>query len=175
MKHLVTAAAALALLAAPMGSAFAQGYNHRNDHHPGPAMHGPAMHGPAKHRANHNWRKGSHIARNDWGLGGEWTVTPQEAALSTPPGRIAYRFHARDLHLVLGSDAANRPIRFRVMLDGQPPGADHGADVDAQGAGVVRGHRLYQLVRQSRDAIDDRTFEIEFLDPGVRAYAFTFG
>ena len=70
MKHLVTAAAALALLAAPMGSAFAQGYNnHRNDHRPGPAMHGPAMHGPAMQHARHNWRKGGHIARNDWGRG----------------------------------------------------------------------------------------------------------
>jgi cytochrome c biogenesis protein CcdA/thiol-disulfide isomerase/thioredoxin len=121
------------------------------------------------------YRLPERLARNDWGLDGEWVVAPQDAALSASPGRIVYRFHARDLHLVLGSDAANRPIRFRVTLDGRPPGADHGADVDAQGLGVVREHRLYQLVRQSRDDTGDRTFEIEFLDPGVHAYAFTFG
>ena len=97
-----------------------------------------------------------------------------EFALSqTTGGRIAYRFRARDLHLVLGSEGG-KPVRFRVRIDGQPPGADHGADTDANGLGTVDAQRLYQLVRQgSGDA--ERTFEIEFLSPGVRACAFTFG
>ncbi|MBK8161756.1 MAG: cytochrome c biogenesis protein DipZ [Gammaproteobacteria bacterium] len=115
------------------------------------------------------------LERNDWGLAGEWQVGAQAATLLAPSGRIVYRFHARDLHLVLGPGDAGRPVRFRVTLDGQAPGADHGVDIDAQGAGAVSEHRLYQLVRQTRDEIGDRTFEIEFLDPGVRAYAFTFG
>jgi len=88
--------------------------------------------------------------------------------------RHRYRFHARDLHLVLGPGAAGRPVRFRVTLDGAPPGASHGVDADAEGRGVVTGQRLYQLLRQD-GAIGDRTFEIRFLDPGVQAYAFTFG
>lgn len=117
----------------------------------------------------------SGLERNDWGLAGEWKVGAQAARLIAPPGRIVYRFHARDLHLVLGPTDPGRPVRFRVTLDGQPPGVDHGVDVDAGGAGVVGEHRLYQLVRQAGNRIGDRTFEIEFLDPGVRAYAFTFG
>jgi hypothetical protein len=96
------------------------------------------------------------------------------AALDAAEGRIAYRFHARDLHLVMGSSSPTQPLRFRVMIDGAPPGADHGLDVDADGGGSVLEPRLYQLVRQS-GAVTDRTFEISFLDPGVRAYAFTFG
>jgi hypothetical protein len=89
-------------------------------------------------------------------------------------GSIVYRFHARDLHLVLGPAADRKPIRFRVTIDGNAPGADHGIDTDAYGQGVVDSQRLYQLVRQN-DVISDRTFAIEFLDPGVQAYAFTFG
>jgi Thioredoxin like C-terminal domain len=85
-----------------------------------------------------------------------------------------YRFHARDLHLVLGPAADGKPIRFRVTLDGKAPDVDHGTDTDADGQGVVDGQRLYQLVRQN-GVIKDRTFAIEFLDPGVHAYAFTFG
>jgi len=85
-----------------------------------------------------------------------------------------FRFHARDLHLVLGTAKDGKPVRFRVTLDGTPPGEDHGSDVDASGAGSVQGHRLYQLIRQ-KGAVEDRTFEIEFLDPGVQAFAFTFG
>jgi len=117
----------------------------------------------------------SGLERNDWGLAGEWKVGAQAARLIAPPGRIVYRFHARDLHLVLGPTDPQQPVRFRVTLDGQPPGADHGVDVGADGDGVVREHRLYQLVRQAESRVGDRTFEIEFLDPGVRAYAFTFG
>lgn len=111
---------------------------------------------------------------NDWGLAGTWQVGAERATLAAPAGRIVYRFHARDLHLVLGPGASGKPVRFRVTLDGAAPGAAHGADVDAQGYGTVTGQRLYQLVRQP-GAIADRTFSIEFLDPGVAAYAFTFG
>ena len=98
----------------------------------------------------------------------------EESATSAAPGAaIAYRFRARDLHLVLGS-ATGKPVRFRVTLEGQPPGADAGIDVAPDGSGVVTGQRLYQLVRQ-KGAVRDRDFRIEFLDPGVEAFAFTFG
>ncbi|AOR72787.1 cytochrome C biogenesis protein [Burkholderia stabilis] len=111
---------------------------------------------------------------NDWGLAGTWQVGAERATLAAPAGRIVYRFHARDLHLVLGPGENGQPVRFRVTLDGAAPGAAHGADIDAQGYGTVTGQRLYQLVRQP-GAIADRTFAIEFLDRGVDAYAFTFG
>ncbi|MBP0717879.1 cytochrome c biogenesis protein DipZ [Burkholderia sola] len=111
---------------------------------------------------------------NGWGLAGTWNVGAERASLAAPDGRIVYRFHARDLHLVLGPGTSGRPVRFRVTLDGAAPGAAHGTDVDAQGYGTVTGQRLYQLVRQT-GTIADRTFAIEFLDPGVDAYAFTFG
>jgi len=111
---------------------------------------------------------------NAWGLKGDWTIADERASLDAPGGAIVYRFHARDLHLVLGPGRDGKPIRFRVTIDGKPPGADHGMDTDAEGNGTVTGERLYQLVRQKGD-VADRTFEIEFLDPGVRAYAFTFG
>ncbi|AZQ53042.1 cytochrome c biogenesis protein DipZ [Burkholderia cenocepacia] len=111
---------------------------------------------------------------NGWGLAGTWNVGAERASLAAPDGRIVYRFHARDLHLVLGPGANGQRVRFRVTLDGAAPGAAHGTDVDAQGYGTVTGQRLYQLVRQT-GAIADRTFAIEFLDPGVDAYAFTFG
>ena len=108
---------------------------------------------------------------NDWTLEGNWTVGPQSGRLNSAGGAIAYRFHARDLHLVLGSE---KPVRFRLTIDGKPPGADAGVDVKADGTGVVREQRLYQLVRQKGE-VRDRTFRIEFLDPGVEAFAFTFG
>jgi thiol-disulfide isomerase/thioredoxin len=111
---------------------------------------------------------------NEWGLSGDWTVGEERAVLNKKDGRIVYRFHARDLHLVLGSARKGNPVRFRVTIDGMPPGDKHGADVDADGQGIVTGQRLYQLVRQN-GAITDHTFEIRFLDPGVEAYAFTFG
>ena len=117
-------------------------------------------------------------ALNQWGLSGSWNVADEKASLLGVPGSIVYRFHARDLHLVLGPGAQGKPIRFRVRLDGQAPGADHGLDTDEQGVGVIDSQRLYQLVRQSlgpQDALRDRSFEIEFLDPGVEAFAFTFG
>ncbi|KWK01323.1 cytochrome c biogenesis protein DipZ [Burkholderia stagnalis] len=124
--------------------------------------------------AAHRYDAPARPGLNDWGLAGTWQVGAEHAALAAPAGRIVYRFHARDLHLVLGPDANGRPVRFRVTLDGAAPGAAHGADVDAQGYGTVTGQRLYQLVRQA-GPIADRTFSIEFLDAGVRAYAFTFG
>ncbi len=111
---------------------------------------------------------------NEWGLSGNWTIGAQRATLDGSSGAIVFRFHARDLHLVLGPAADGKPIRFRVTIDGAAPGAEHGADTDAAGNGVVTGQRLYQLIRQ-RGTIDDRTFEIQFLDPGVQAYSFTFG
>jgi cytochrome c biogenesis protein CcdA/thiol-disulfide isomerase/thioredoxin len=115
----------------------------------------------------------SDLALNQWGLGGRWIVAAHEARLEQPGGRIAYRFHSRDLHLVLGAPGG-KPVRFRVTLDGAAPGADHGLDTDAGGNGLVKEQRLYQLVRQ-HGAVRDRTFTIEFLDAGVQAFAFTFG
>ncbi|RQR33217.1 cytochrome c biogenesis protein DipZ [Burkholderia sp. Bp9142] len=124
--------------------------------------------------AAHRYDAPAQPGLNDWGLAGTWQVGAERATLAAPAGRIVYRFHARDLHLVLGPGANGKPVRFRVTLDGAAPGAAHGADVDAQGYGTVTGQRLYQLVRQP-GAIADHTFSIEFLDPGVDAYAFTFG
>jgi len=111
---------------------------------------------------------------NHWALAGDWTVEKQAIVLNKPNGRIAYRFHARDLHLVMGPSARGTSVRFRVLIDGRPPGAAHGIDVDDQGNGTVTEQRLYQLIRQPKP-IADRQFEIEFLDSGVEAFAFTFG
>ena len=111
---------------------------------------------------------------NQWALSGDWTVGKNAAALNAANGRIAYRFHARDLHLVMGPAARGASVRFRVLIDGQPPGAAHGLDVDDQGSGTVSEQRLYQLIRQPKP-IADRQFEIEFLDPGIETFAFTFG
>ncbi|ACI93381.1 cytochrome c biogenesis protein, transmembrane region [Afipia carboxidovorans OM5] len=125
-------------------------------------------------------RDGSHdyvagrLKLNDWSLSGTWTVDPEHAALDKAGGAIRYRFHARDLHLVLGPAMDGRPVRFKVTIDGAAPGTDHGVDIDAGGVGTVSEQRLYQLVRQ-QGAVKERTFEIEFLDPGVQAFAFTFG
>jgi thiol-disulfide isomerase/thioredoxin len=116
----------------------------------------------------------SRLSLNQWALSGEWTVGRQAILLGKASGRVAYRFHARDLHLVMGPAAGAQPVRFRVLIDGQPPGPAHGADVDAQGNGTASEQRLYQLIRQPKP-IADRQFEIEFLDPGVEAFAFTFG
>jgi hypothetical protein len=111
---------------------------------------------------------------NEWSLSGDWTVRGENAVLNGVDGSIIYRFHARDLHLVLGPAVDGKPIRFRVTINGEAPGVDHGTDTDADGQGVVNSQRLYQLVRQN-GVIRDTTFAIEFLDPGVLAYAFTFG
>jgi thiol-disulfide isomerase/thioredoxin len=114
------------------------------------------------------------LGLDHWGLSGDWTVRKLAIVLNKANGRIAYRFHARDLHLVMGPAARGTSVRFRVLIDGQPPGAAHGTDVDDQGNGTVIEQRLYQLIRQPKP-IADRQFEIEFLDPGVEAFAFTFG
>lgn len=111
---------------------------------------------------------------NHWALSGDWTVHNERAVLNSANGRIVYRFHARDVHLVMGPATRDTTVRFRVLIDGRPPGDAHGTDVDADGAGTLRGQRLYQLIRQSKP-IQDRQFEIEFLDPGIEAFAFTFG
>jgi cytochrome c biogenesis protein CcdA/thiol-disulfide isomerase/thioredoxin len=111
---------------------------------------------------------------NHWSLSGEWTVGEENASLNSHEGSVVYRFHARDLHLVLGPAAESGQVKFRITIDGKPPGDAHGADTDAAGNGVVTDQRLYQLVRQSGE-IADHTFEIRFLDPGVQAFAFTFG
>lgn len=111
---------------------------------------------------------------NTWGLAGQWMVGAESALLTGPSGRIVYRFKARDLHLVLSPGPDGKPVRFKVRIDGKPPGTAHGVDVSADGSGTVTGQRLYQLVRQS-GVITEHTFSIEFLDSGVSAYAFTFG
>ena len=111
---------------------------------------------------------------NEWSLLGDWTIKAEHAVLDQKDGGIVYKFRARDLHLVLGSPPDGRKVRFLVKIDGKAPGASHGADVDPGGQGAVTEQRLYQLVRQS-GPITDHTFEIQFLDPGVEAYAFTFG
>ena len=111
---------------------------------------------------------------NEWSLTGNWTVGPERAQLDDKDGSIVYRFHARDLHLVLGPSAEGSQIRFRVTIDGKAPGDAHGMDADAEGNGVVTTQRLYQLVR-APGTVADHTFEIRFLDPGVQAFAFTFG
>jgi cytochrome c biogenesis protein CcdA/thiol-disulfide isomerase/thioredoxin len=129
--------------------------------------------GLVRDRAN-GYQLPASLRTNQWALAGDWTVERERAVLNRVDGRIAYRFHARDLHLVLGPAADGKPVRFRVLLDGKAPLADHGFDVDAQGNGVIDGQRLYQLVRQASDG-KDRLFEIEFMDPGVQVYAFTFG
>ncbi|WP_199337515.1 thioredoxin family protein [Nostoc sp. FACHB-152] len=111
---------------------------------------------------------------NQWALSGDWTITRQAIVLNKSGGRIAYRFHARDLHLVMGPAERGRPVRFRVLLDGQPIVAARGLDVDVRGEGTATEQRLYQLVRQPKP-ISAQQFEIEFLDSGVEAFAFTFG
>jgi thiol-disulfide isomerase/thioredoxin len=111
---------------------------------------------------------------NEWGLAGNWVDHKQSAVLKSAGGKIVFHFHARDLHLVLGPTADGKPVRFRVTIDGQVPGENHGVDIDAQGNGVVTDHRLYQLVRQ-KGAVADHIFTIEFEDPGVQAFSFTFG
>ncbi|MDB5953520.1 redoxin family protein [Ramlibacter sp.] len=122
----------------------------------------------------HDYAPAPALALNEWTLAGNWKVGDESAELQQAGGRIAYRFRARDLHLVLGPAAEGPPVRFRVRIDGQPPGADHGSDVNADGFGMIDSHRLYQLVRQSQ-AGRHRLFEIEFFDRGASAYAFTFG
>jgi cytochrome c biogenesis protein CcdA/thiol-disulfide isomerase/thioredoxin len=113
------------------------------------------------------------LSLNDWSFEGPWIDVRQSARSLAAGAKISFRFHARDLHLVLGS-ATGKPVRFRVMLDGKTPGGDAGVDTNSEGTGVVTGQRLYQLIRQ-KGGVEDRTFTIQFLDPGVEAFSFTFG
>lgn len=122
----------------------------------------------------HTYAVPARLTLNHWALSGDWTVGKQATVLHNANGRIAYRFHARDLHLVMGPSARGTSVRFRVLIDGLPPGAAHGIDVDDEGNGTVTEPRLYQLIRQPMP-IADRQFEIEFLDSGVETFAFTFG
>ena len=120
------------------------------------------------------YQRPAKLSLNEWALSGDWTVRKDAAALNETSGSITYRFHARDLHLVMGPATPGTPVRFRVLVDGQPPGAARGVDVDEQGAGTVSEQRMYTLIRQP-GPITDRQFEIQFLGPGVEVFAFTFG
>lgn len=111
---------------------------------------------------------------NQWGLSGEWTIGKENISLNKGNGKIIYRFHARDLNLIMGAAVRGASIKFRLLIDGKPPGAAHGVDVDSDGNGKVNEHRMYQLIRQPGPIID-REFQIEFLDPKVEVYDFTFG
>ena len=122
----------------------------------------------------HHYSAPAILSLNHWALSGDWTLKRQPAALDSPNGKIAIRFHARDLHLVMGPAAPGTSVQFRVSIDGEPPRASRGVDVDEGGNGRVSEQRLYQLIRQ-QSSIRDRRFEIEFLAPGVEAFAFTFG
>jgi cytochrome c biogenesis protein CcdA/thiol-disulfide isomerase/thioredoxin len=124
--------------------------------------------------ASHVYSLPAKLQLNQWGLTGDWTIEAERAVLNETPGSITYDFHARDLHLVLGPAADGKPVRFHILIDGHAPDGAQGVDVDAQGNGTVTDQRLYQLVRQS-GTITDHLFEIEFLDPGAQAFAFTFG
>jgi hypothetical protein len=114
------------------------------------------------------------LRRNHWALSGDWTATPEAVVLNEPKGRIAHRFDARDVHLVMGPPARGSSVPFRVSIDGGPPGADAGSDVAADGSGELDRQRMYQLIRQ-HGPITDRLFEIEFLEAGAEGFAFTFG
>jgi thiol-disulfide isomerase/thioredoxin len=122
----------------------------------------------------HIYTAPAQLRLNHWALSGDWTMEQQATVLNEANGRIAYRFHARDLHLVMGRASRGTAVRFRVRIDGESPGAAHGVDIDEQGNGTVTEQRMYQLIRQPK-TIADRQFEIEFLDSGVEAFAFTFG
>ena len=128
----------------------------------------------ARRDQRRTYRTPSRLTLNHWSLAGEWTFGRQATVLNTAPGRMVYRFHARDVHLVMGPSRPDSAVRFRVSLDGQAPGPAHGLDIDEHGNGTLSQQRLYQLVRQ-RTPIVDRTFAIDFLDAGVEAFSFTFG
>jgi thiol-disulfide isomerase/thioredoxin len=126
------------------------------------------------HHARETYTPPATPALNQWGLSGVWQVGSESAVLQAASGKIVYRFHSRDLHMVLGPAKDGKPVRFKVTSNGIAPGVDQGTDSASDGTGEVRAYRLYQLIRQ-KDQVEDRTFEIEFLDPGVQAFSFTFG
>jgi cytochrome c biogenesis protein CcdA/thiol-disulfide isomerase/thioredoxin len=133
--------------------------------------------GPAHEDQPANYETPFPLQPNQWGFTGRWTIGEEKSVLDTAGGKITFRFHGRDLHLVLGPGRDGKPVRFKVTLDGHAPGASHGTDTDADGDGTVTSQRLYQLIRlDGASAMQgDHTFVIEFLDPGVQAFAFTFG
>jgi thiol-disulfide isomerase/thioredoxin len=133
-----------------------------------------ASRGGADPDKRRNYTAPSRLALNEWALAGEWTMGRQATASSSPNGRIVYRFHARDLHLVMGPARREFPVHFRVSIDAQAPGQAHGFDIDTDGNGTVVEQRLHQLIRQPKPIVD-RTFAIEFLDAGVETFSFTFG
>jgi hypothetical protein len=115
-----------------------------------------------------------HLKLNQWALAGEWTMGKESVRLSKNHGTIKYSFHARDLHLIMGPAKAGSSVKFRILINGKPPGVTHGLDVDSNGNGTVTEQRMYQLIRQ-QGSITDQEFEIEFLDPDVEVFDFTFG
>jgi hypothetical protein len=133
-----------------------------------------ASHGGFVSGKSHYYTSPDRLSLNEWALAGQWTTQEQAIVLNAATGHIAYQFHARDLHLVMGPPARGNSTRFRVLIDGKVPGVAHGVDVDEQGNGAVTEPRMYQLIRQSQPIIN-RRFDIEFLDPGVEAFSFTFG
>jgi thiol-disulfide isomerase/thioredoxin len=126
------------------------------------------------HDTRHAYTTTSPLDLNDWSLDGDWTMGAEATTVRKANGRLLFRFHARDLHLVAGPATRGTPVHFRVRIDGKPPGNSHGTDTDEQGNGTIDGERLYQLIRQ-KAPIEDRTLEIEFLDPGAEVFAVTFG
>jgi thiol-disulfide isomerase/thioredoxin len=130
--------------------------------------------GGAKADKPHVYEAPEHLRLNAWALSGDWMIGREAVVLNQADGRILYRFHARDLHLVMGPAAPKNPVRFRILVDGQAPHAAHGVDVDEQGRGIISESRMYQLIRQPTP-VADRQFEIQFLDAGAKAFSFTFG
>ena len=130
--------------------------------------------GGAKLDKNHAYTAPERLQRNEWALSGEWTMQKAGIILNQSNGHIVYRFHARDLHLVMGPAKPGTSVRFRVLIDGQAPRSAHGTDVDGEGNGAVTEPRMYQLIRQPMPIVD-RQFEIEFLDSGAEVFSFTFG
>jgi thiol-disulfide isomerase/thioredoxin len=130
--------------------------------------------GGAEFDEPHTYVAPDSLKLNDWALAGNWTIERGASVLNQADGRVAFRFHARDVHLVMGPRARGTSVPFRVLVDGEPPGDAQGLDVDEQGHGTLSQQRLHQLIRE-RGSITDRTFEITYAAPGVEAYAFTFG
>jgi len=129
--------------------------------------------GPARNKGR-VYAVPAELRLNHWALSGDWTMGKEALVLNKANGHIAYRFHSRDLHLVMGPAAPGKSVRFRVLIDGHPPRDAHGIDIDNEGYGTISDQRLYQLIRQPKPIVD-RQFDIEFLDPGIAAFAFTFG
>jgi len=130
--------------------------------------------GDAVQDTRHSYSTPQRLALNQWGLAGNWIVKAKGAELNEPNGRIVFRFHSRDVNLIMGPPRGGKPVRFNVRVDHQPPGVAHGTDIDEQGDGTADRQRTYQLVREPK-SITDREFEIQFLESGVEAFCFTFG